>query len=281
MRRRRSIPTSRSERGFSIVEVLAALGVASITLASVAQMFSVAARQQKGMSYRVEAQQGLRGAIDAIARDVRLAGACLPTNGEFIALAGQDQPGGDTITVRAGQVRNNTSCIIASTTVAAAQGDSAMTVDTTTGFSAGMLVYVRNWNGSGEITSVTGAGGNVISLANGLGAAYPVGSGLYALDERVYALDKTDPANPLLTITINRTGAQQFAAGIQDLQFVYTLARNCPTCDTTSNPPDMATWRLVNDVLITATAKTVGAVRAVDQKTLTENTRAKPRNLLP
>lgn len=261
--------------------MLAALGIAGITLASVAQMFSMAARQQKGMSYRVEAQQGLRGAIDAIARDVRLAGACLPTNGEFIALDGADQPAGDRITVRAGQVRNNTSCIIASTTVAANPGEGSLSVDSTTGFSGGMLVYVRNWNGSGEIIEATGAGGNVISLATGLGAAYPVGSGVYALDERIYQLDASDPANPILTLTINRTGAQQFAAGIQDLQFVYTLAQNCPTCDTTDLPPDMATWRLVNDIAITATAKTVGAVRAEDQKTLTERTRAKPRNLLP
>ena len=264
-----------------MVEVLAALGVASITLLSVAKTFSIAARQQKGVSYRLEAQQGLRGAIDAIARDVRLAGACLPTNGEFIALAGADQPGGDRITVRAGQVRNNTSCVIASTTVDANAGTSSLTVDNTNGFAAGMLVYIRSWTGSGEITSVTAAGGNAISLSGGLGAAYPVGSGVYALDQRIYQLDKTDPANPIMTITINANAPQQFAAGIQDLQFVYTLARNCPPCDTTNLPPDMATWRLVNDVMITATAKTVGAVRAEDQQLLTENTRSKPRNLLP
>jgi type II secretory pathway component PulJ len=281
MRRRRSIPTSRSERGVSIVEVLAALGIAGITLASVAQMFSMAARQQKGMSYRVEMQQGLRGAIDAIARDVRLAGACLPTNGEFVALTGADQPAGDRITIRAGQVRNNTACVKAVTQVAAMQGETSLTVDTTTGFAAGMLVYLRNWNGSGQITSVTGAGGNVLTIADGLAEAYPAGGTAYALDERVYELDVSDPANPILMITIDRGAPQQFAAGIQGLEFVYTLNRNCPACDTVDLPADTAEWRLVNDVLITATAKTVGAVRAEDQKTLVENTRAKPRNLLP
>lgn len=261
--------------------MLAALGIAGVTLASVATMFSVAARQQKGMSYRVEMQQGLRGAIDAIARDVRLAGACLPTNGEFIALEGLNQPGGDRITVRSGQVRDNTSCVEAGTTAPAAQGDGVIQVDKTTGFEPGMLAYLANWNGNGQFTSVTGVGADTISLADGLEEDYPAGAHIFALDERVYELDVSDPSNPILMITIDKGAPQQFAAGIEDLQFVYTLNRNCPPCDTVDLPADTAEWRLVNDVLITARAKTVGAVRPEDQKTLVENTRAKPRNLLP
>jgi hypothetical protein len=37
----------------------------------------------------------------------------------------------------------------------------------------------------------------------------------------------------------------------------------------------------VNDVLLTATAMTVGATRYEDMATLTQTSRAKPRNLLP
>jgi len=38
---------------------------------------------------------------------------------------------------------------------------------------------------------------------------------------------------------------------------------------------------LVNQVLVTPTAETVGAVRPEDQVTLAQTSRAKPRNLLP
>jgi hypothetical protein len=66
-----------------------------------------------------------------------------------------------------------------------------------------------------------------------------------------------------------------------DLQLQYVLQRNCPPCDVVDLPPDDATWRLVNQVLVTPTAETVGAVRPEDQVTLAQTSRAKPRNLLP
>jgi hypothetical protein len=82
----------------------------------------------------------------------------------------------------------------------------------------------------------------------------------------------------MLTVDQARAG---LAAGMRDLQLQYVLERNCPPCDVVDLPPDDATWRLVNQVLVTPTAETVGAVRPEDQVTLAQTSRAKPRNLLP
>jgi hypothetical protein len=80
---------------------------------------------------------------------------------------------------------------------------------------------------------------------------------------------------------VNRGTPQTFAAGMTDLQVRYVLEQNCPTCDVVDLPADDSVWRLVNQVLVTSTVETVGAVRPQDQVSVTETTRAKPRNLLP
>jgi hypothetical protein len=110
---------------------------------------------------------------------------------------------------------------------------------------------------------------------------YPVGSGVYAIDERTYTLDKSDPSRPLLTLVVNRGAPEAFAVGADDLQVHYILDRNCPTCDEVDLPVDTAEWRLVNSVLLTAQVRTVGGTGPHDDATLVASSMGKPRNLLP
>src|SRR5262245_54074073 len=97
--------------GFSMLELLVTTSVAGIALTGAVKFFSSQLHAQRRHAFRVEAQQAARSSLDAITRDLRLAGACLPSDGQFIALAGGDIPGGDSITIRTGLVRNNMSCI--------------------------------------------------------------------------------------------------------------------------------------------------------------------------
>jgi prepilin-type N-terminal cleavage/methylation domain-containing protein len=286
MRSERSSPTSRPERsrGFSLLELLMAVGLAGIALTSVVQFFALQTRKMKGHTYRVEAQQAARTSLDAIARDVRLAGACLPITGAYVPLTGTNGPGADSITVRTGIVRANLSCIVSGLTALMAQGTSTATVDSANGFSAGMLAYLRHPSGSGQFMFVTATGANTISLDSVASVDYPIGSGLYAIDERTYAVDTTSvPTIPQLTLVINRGAPEPFAAGVQDLQIRYVLNRNCPPCDVVDAPlpADTVTWRLVNSVNLTATVQTIGTVRAEDAVTMVQTSSAKPRNLLP
>jgi hypothetical protein len=160
------------------------------------------------------------------------------------------------------------------------QGGHTYTVGSANGFAPDMLVYVRHPGGMGQFSFVESAAGTSIRLVDGADVDYPVGSGLYAVDERAYRID-TSGAAPRLMLTVNRGTPQAFAAGMRDLQVRYELAQNCPPCDVVDLPADDAAWRLVNQVLVTSTVETVGAVRPEDQVSVTETTRAKPRNLLP
>jgi hypothetical protein len=264
-----------------------AVGLAGIALTSVVQFFALQTRKMKGHTYRVEAQQAARTSLDAIARDVRLAGACLPITGAYVPLAGTNGPGADSITVRTGIVRGNLSCIVAAVNAPATGmpvGASTAQVDSASGFTVGMLAYLRHPSGSGQFLFVTGVGASSISFSGGASVAYPVGSGVYAIDERTYAVDTTSvPGVPELTLVINRGPPEAFAAGVSDLQIRYVLNRNCPPCDVVDAPAaaDTATWRLVNSVNLSATVKTIGTVRAEDAVTMTQTSSAKPRNLLP
>lgn len=262
------------------------MGITGVVLTSMVQFFSFHAHSMRQHSFRVETQQALRGSLDAIVRDVRLAGACLPTNGNFVALTGTDNPAGDSITVRTGLVRNDLTCVSGNTTAQVAAGGTTFPLETGSaeGFEVGRFAYVRDPNGGGEMQTISAVNvaGNTVTLSPGAGQIYPVGSTVYAVDQRTYALRANlDP--PILTLQIDQEPEQAFAAGIQDLDFEYVLARNCPTCDVVdlSTPLAAADWWLVNEVIVTATAQTVGGVVDGDENTLTQFARAKPRNLLP
>lgn len=283
MRSGRSIPHSRPERtrGFSLIELLVAMVMSGVALGSVVQFYAVHMREMREHLFRVETEQALRGSLDAVTRDVRLAGACLPAGGQFISLAGTNSVNGDSVTVRTGLVRTNMSCIQTTLTSAAANGAVTLQLESSNGFVMNMLGYVRHPNGSGQLALIQSVAGNTITLQTGLTQDYPANSGFYAVDERIYAIDRSNPDVPMLTLAVNRGGAQNFAAGINDLQIAYVLDRNCPSCDEVALPADTATWSLVNRVQLTVEAQSVGAVTAGDLVTLVASSDAKPRNLLP
>jgi hypothetical protein len=263
------------------MELLVSFTLAGVVLAGVVKFFATEVRQSRAHAFRVEAQQALRGSLDAITRDLRLAGACLPGDGAFVALDGVDDPvAGDAITIRTGLVRADMSCITTSTTAALAAGATLVSVNDGTGFEPEMLAYVKHPNGSGDFSTVTAATATTVTLDTAVTQPYPAGSGIYAIDERTYALDVgADP--PLLMLTINRAAPQAFAAGMPDLEVRYVLDRNCTPCDRVDLPADAAEWWLVNAVEVTATVVTVGGTQPEDQATLVATSLGKPRNLLP
>lgn len=272
----------RPAAGFSLVELLVVVGVLGTVMLGVVQFFSHQAHGMRRNAFRIETQQALRGALDAIARDVRLAGACLPTDGAYVAIEGTSDAQGDSITVRTGLTRDNLSCISSFTTANAASGTSTFQVNDGSDFVTDKLAYVRDPNGSGEFFRVTGHGPTSVSVSPGSGQIYPSGSRVYAVDERMYTLDSTlDP--PVLFLTVDQQTPQPFAAGIRMLDILYVLDRNCPTCDVV-DPPDAdetATWWLVNEVIVSARAETVGGVLESDDAIMQQTVRAKPRNLMP
>jgi len=73
---------SRKEiRGFTLIELVVAMGIGLIVLASAVSLFSQALRASFLVTQRAEMQQNGRAAIDMMAKDISLAGAGLPPGG--------------------------------------------------------------------------------------------------------------------------------------------------------------------------------------------------------
>jgi type II secretory pathway pseudopilin PulG len=296
MRSMRSTPPSNAESGFSLVELLVGTTLMLLVLGTTGVFFAAARNFISDQILHIETQQGLRAAMDSMVRDLRLAGACLPTSGDFVTL----DPVASTnnqIVVRTGQVRPDETCIQTVLTSDLAAGASQLSVQSASGFMPGMRVYIRQSNGAtGEVINITSVDttNNVLGKAANLTCpdtvggcptpAYPAGSGVYAVDEREYAVDASNPALPVLTLTANGAAPVPFAFGIEGLQLQYELARNCDSqsgCDVVNVPATEGDFALVNQIYVTLTARSRTPSLNGQYYRVTRTVSAKPRNLLP
>ncbi|MET0151007.1 MAG: hypothetical protein ABW298_00140, partial [Candidatus Binatia bacterium] len=219
--------------------------------------FSIQMRFRGDTEIKAETHQGLVAALDSLVRDVRLAGACLPTQPSFVPLAGVNNGTTDAITVRTGAISSATTCIVATLTSALTAGATELPVDDVSGFKVDGWGYVVGAV-PGElfhVTAVSGtSGAGNVTTDTTLAQSYPVGGGVYALEERVYAIDATTYGQPVLTRSINRQAAQPIAGGIESLNIRYRLNQNCPSCTVIDLPADNPTWVQVSEVILSATS---------------------------
>ena len=291
-----SIRPLHAESGFSLIELLVATTVMLAALAAAGPFFAVGSHRIQDQILMIETLQGLRAAEDSMIRDLRLGGACLPRTGDFITLDATNTTT-DTIFTRTGLVQPNDQCILNTLKTAANAGDSQLTLNSAAGFTAGMRVYILNTDQvNGEVFTITGADTSANTLQKGTSftcasrggcpaPAYQAGSGVYALDERQYAVDNSNPSLPELKITVNGATATPFAAGITNLQLQYQLAQNCDStgenCTVVDTPANTAQFQLVNQIYITLTAQSLKPLSTGQYYTVSRTVTAKPRNLLP
>jgi hypothetical protein len=258
--------------------------VSATALAAAGAFFVSSRNTVSDQMLRIETVQGLRAAMDSMVRDLRLGGACLPVTGNFIVL---DATNGttDQIVTRTGLVRPNQTCVRTVLTSNVAAGDGQLPVQAASGFAPNMRVYINNGsNTTGEVVTLTGVnvGANLLQKATALSQDYLAGSGVYAIDERSYAIDTSNPALPVLTLGINGAAPMPFSFGIENLQVQYQLARNCDTtCDVVDAPADDAEFALVNEIYLTLSARSLKPASNGQYARIARTVTAKPRNLLP
>jgi type II secretory pathway pseudopilin PulG len=284
---------SNAERGFSFIELLIATSVMLAALATAGAFFATSRRSVQDQILRIETLQGLRAAMDSMVRDLRLGGACLPVTGDFITLDSTHTTATEIFT-RTGLVRPNETCVRTIITQDINAGDTTLPVESASGFSAGMRAYIRNSNGaSGEVFTLTGVdtGVNTLQKATTLSCggscnspAYPSGSGVYAVDERYYAVDNSNPSLPVLTLGVNGNAPVPFAFGIESIKLQYELEENCDSaagCTVVDQPANDTEFALVNQIYITLTARSQTVGSNGQYYRVTRTVTAKPRNLLP
>lgn len=246
---------SRREAGFTLVELLIAMLMMTVVGAVIVNTFTIQMRFRADTETKAETHQGLVAALDAVVRDVRLAGACLPTQPLFVPITGVDAGTSDSITVRTGAISSATTCIAATLTNPLAAGAGQLSVDEVSGFKIDGLGYVVGAL-PGEFFHVTAvsatSGPGTVTTDTALAQSYPAGGGVYALEERSYAIDTATYGQPVLTRSIDRRAAEPVAGGVESFDLRYRLNQNCPNCAVVDLPPDNPTWMQVSEVLVTA-----------------------------
>jgi prepilin-type N-terminal cleavage/methylation domain-containing protein len=286
---------SHAERGFSLTEMMVAIVITGLGLGVAGKFFVASRNALSDEMARQETLQGLRASLDTLERDLRIGGACLPTTGnDFPPLSGTNSGTLDGFTTRTALVRSDLTCI--QNTIKAASPATGTVVGATTlplnpalgvtGFAAGQRGYIRNSAGSGEYFNITAVNAStaqltIATIAAGLQNAYLNGSGVWAIDERVYGIDPTTYAPvTVLTIAANGTNPVPFAYGIQSVNVQYQLASNCPSC-LVVELPSATQWPLVNQLFVTVTMISRNPLSNGQYYTVSGTIGAKPRNLLP
>lgn len=206
------------------------------------------------MGMQTEAQQGLRALLGIVTQELRQAGACLPSTGPFIGLNGSNSGTQDSLTIRIGQVdRDTLACVQGSLSVAAAQGATTVTVTAGQGslFADTALIYITD-GANGEFHPLTATTATSLTFAGGLTRSYAIASGVYGVEERIYAIDASG-SRPVLTVTIDGGSAWPLVDGVQKFNVQYLLGPCDPTCASTVNlPANTGQWRQVREVFIDA-----------------------------
>jgi hypothetical protein len=272
----------RDERGLTLVELLVGMMLGAVVVGGVSALFAHSREVIHQQLLRIETQQALRATLETLARDLRLSGACLPVTGDFMALSGTNAGDRDRIVTRTGLVQPNRSCIRTALTATLSASGSQMAVVSPAGFTAGMRAYIRHPNGEGESFNITtvNTAEKRLGKSDPLSRDYPEDSGVYAIDEREYAVDDSDPALPALTVAVGGEDPVPFAFGIESLGIRYQLHRNCPNCEVVDEP-SAEEWALVKQLFITVTARSRVAGSDGEYMRITRQIAAKPRNLLP
>lgn len=268
--------------GYSIVEMLLSTALATMALAATSSLFLAGRSTMRNEDVALETAHAIRTTNDLLLRDLRLGGACLPVTGGFVSLYGVDNGMTDELISRTGLTRSDLSCVRSASVGTTNNGSNSIRLENVDGFSAGTRAYVRHPNGAGEFFTVgsVDTANKTLTSGSAFGTAYPATSGVYGIEERRYTVDlSADP--PVLQVQINNEPALPFAIGIEKIDIKYQLKRNCPTCDIVDLPKDNAEWALVDQLLLTVTARATRTTETGEIYRKSMTARVKPRNLLP
>jgi prepilin-type N-terminal cleavage/methylation domain-containing protein len=80
-----TMPISKSQRGFSLLEMMVASSIGLIVIMAMTQLFRMGMNATFTVTQRAETQQNMRAAIELMTKDISMAGAGLPSGGLQLA----------------------------------------------------------------------------------------------------------------------------------------------------------------------------------------------------
>jgi type IV pilus assembly protein PilW len=272
-----------SKRGFSLVEVMAALVILGIAMTAAYATFQFQHSSFTAQNHVAEAQQNLRAALEVMSRDIRLAGYGIPAP---VNLPPGLLPTGDN-TIRNIRPLNRTAgadeiyilyrydmdASLPPTTTSSGMANytDVLNVASVSGFGRGDLILITD-EGTADMFEVTQTPvaptldhdiGGSVNQYNSLAAHNPMGA--YAVGDAVskarfvrYFIDNvTNPEHPTLMLDRMTGAVQPLADDIEDMQFQYGLDTDGDfVVDTVVNAPTAAQVPQVKQVRLFLSART-------------------------
>ena len=260
--------------------MLVALVLTGIAMALFVRDFGFTVQTRREMDLVAETQQALHATHTFITQELRQAGACLPGNGEFIALEAKDNGATDELSLRIGVVdRVDLTCLTTVLTQGSASDENRLTVQDPNGFEIGQWIYVTRVGGRGDPFRIAAVGSDWIQIEGVLGENYVAGGGVYAIEERTYAVQTLGDL-PVLTVAIDGDEPQPLVAGVEEFDLTYRLGP-CPPCTDVDEPSSSAEWRSLREVELRVQARsTVPKPQGGGYIRIDGSTSIRPRNIL-
>src|SRR5262249_40940012 len=111
---------------------------------------------------------------------------------------------------------------------------------------------------------------------------HPIGTGIYAIDERTYTTGTGPSGEPVLTVSLDDGSTLPLVDGVEEFNVQYLLtpcdASGC--AETVDEPANDTQWRQVREVAISATVRSHKMDRNGHFLRESGSIHVKPRNLL-
>ena len=249
--------TLKKNNGITLIELLIGLAIFSLAVGGLYRTFTSQQKVFVVQDQVVDIQQNLRGAINRMAKDIRMAGCgnvsmILPATfgaNTFNNVINPDTPAVGSLTIVSGGEG-------ATTLIAAAQsGQNQINVSTLTDswgnplFDTGNRRYISIGGIESHVIAAINNATNTITLSDTLIYNQPVGASVFYIRAITYQIG-VENGNPALEIDDNTgAGPQPLSDSIESLQFAYYDANN------NLLTPPIATPANISMVRVTVTAR--------------------------
>jgi prepilin-type N-terminal cleavage/methylation domain-containing protein len=220
LKQKLKIPARNKNAGFTLVEILIALLIASIVISVAFELYITQHNQLLVQEDVSDIQANARAAAEMLAKEIRKTGYLLPSI--VTPIDGMDSDP-DTMVIR--YATPALAGIVLQQNMADQYADLCCMGNNLDALTAGDWVYIYDEAAdTGEVlmASEIDYHSNIIRHNLGpLGKAYPMGSKLFAVEKNMFFVNRADTAHPNLMIQRIGQAPEVFAENIESLDFTY------------------------------------------------------------